>query len=403
VKLSTLPPERLFGFLHRRRRLDQSGRVRSLPNTPLEAIFNQILTAANEFVPSNAGSILLDDPQTKRADTVANKLVFVACFGDHAGQLVGQEILSDQGIVGRVYRSGQPYLSRDPQRDPYFFEDIDARLEFTTRSILCVPVKIGTAVCGALELINGAGAAAYGQRDLDLLSVFAGYISSSLQNAMDARLAQELARRDDLTGLYNDRFLHFALGSEVEAAVAAGRDVSVVFLDLDWFKEVNDDHGHLVGSRVLREVGELLARTVPAGTMAARYGGDEFVLICPDMDADRAAALAEDVRSVLANAVYLPDTPDTPVPGRSGPVAVGPSASGPVNLRGAVTASCGVASLRALGLHAHPDPATRQTALLRAADAAMYRAKALGKNQVVRATAADLASRSRRAVPAAGA
>jgi len=401
VKLSTLPPERLFGFLHRRRRLDQTGRVRSLPNTPLEAIFNQILTAANEFVPSNAGSILLDDPQTKRSDAATNKLVFVACFGEHASQLVGHEIFSDQGIVGRVYRSGQPYLSRDPQRDPYFFEDIDARLEFTTRSILCVPVKIGTAVCGALELINGAGAAVYAQRDLDLLSVFAGYISSSLQNAMDARLAQELARRDDLTGLYNDRFLHFALGSEVEAAVAAGRDVSVVFVDLDWFKEVNDDHGHLVGSRVLREVGELLARTVPAGTMAARYGGDEFVLICPDMDADRAAALAEDVRSVLANAVYLADTPDTPVPGRSG--AVVSTSSGPVNLQGTVTASCGVASLRTLGLHTHPDPATRQTALLRAADAAMYRAKALGKNQVVRATAADIASRSRRAVPGAGA
>src|SRR5262245_40378743 len=124
MRLVTLPPERLATFLQRRRRGD-APRARALLEAPLDAIFERILGAANEFVPSSAGSILLDDPLTKRSDdTAANRLVFVACFGERAESLVGAEIGSDNGIVGRVYRSGQPYMTRDPRRDPYFYDDI---------------------------------------------------------------------------------------------------------------------------------------------------------------------------------------------------------------------------------------------------------------------------------------
>jgi diguanylate cyclase (GGDEF)-like protein len=378
VKFTSLPPERLFQFLHRRRR-GEGTRARTLPDTPLDAIFTTILAAANEFVPSSAGSILLDDPATKRDDASVNRLVFVACFGERSETLVGQEIASTHGIVGRVYRSGQPYLSRDPRRDPYFYEDIDARIDFETRTILCVPIAIGTAVCGALELLNATEQPAYGPRDLDLLSVFAGYISSSLQNAMDARLSQELARRDDLTGLFNDRYLHHELGHRVDAAIARSAHLSLLFLDLDWFKDVNDQHGHLTGSRVLREVGALLGRTLPAGMVPARYGGDEFVVICPGIDEEQACALAEDVREVIARTAYAAGT--------------GPDDEPAVGLRGVITCSVGVASLRDLGLHESADTASRQSALLRAADTAMYRAKADGKNRVVCAVPTDLTPR----------
>jgi len=359
----TLGPEEISRFLMRTRRQREgpTGEIR------LDVQLREILERANDFVPSVAGSILLDDPRAKLIGTRVNRLTFIAVFGPTASNLLGRRLPVTRGIAGHVYTTGKPYLSTDIAADPYFAADFDEEGVFVSKSIVGVPVIVGESICGVLELVNRLDNKPYECRDLELLRIFAGYISSSIQNALDAIRAKELARRDDLTGLYNDRFLHSRLCDEIERAERDSTDLSILFLDLDDFKKVNDTHGHLAGSRTLAELGRLLAESMPPGAICARYGGDEFVIVLPGADVARAVAAAEEVRRRIAEHTFLA-TPDA-----SGRPAV--------HLRG-ITASVGIASY-----HEHVasrgEAERRENALLRLADQAMYDAKHMGKNRVV--------------------
>jgi diguanylate cyclase (GGDEF)-like protein len=335
----------------------------------LDLVLRQILQKANEFVPSQSGSILLDDPFRKVASRRENELVFIAAFGDSGANLIGQRLSAQHGIAGQVYQSGAPYLSADVEGDVFFYPDIDQQLGHKTQSVVCVPIYIGKHVCGVLELINKLDGRPFTERDKTLLEIFAGYTSFTLQNALDARRANELAKKDDLTGLYNDRWFNVRLHEVVDDARRSGRGAVLIFMDLDRFKVVNDCHGHLAGSQVLREVGFLLKRIVaqPEATVA-RYGGDEFVMILPATTLDGGIAVCEEIRRAIHNQIFLDREW-----GFSNP---------PLHLGGILSASIGVAQYI-------PDPAStlsieeQKSELLRRADAAMYRAKSLGKNQVV--------------------
>ncbi|HUR82712.1 MAG TPA: sensor domain-containing diguanylate cyclase [Thermoanaerobaculia bacterium] len=335
----------------------------------LDLVLRQILQKAFEFVPSESGSILLDDPFRKVASRRDNELVFIATFGESSSNLVGQRLSARHGIVGRVYQNGTPYLSADAQSDQYFYNNIDSQIGYTTHSIVAVPIYIGKHVCGVLELINRLEGKTFTRRDMTLLEIFAGYTSFTLQNALDAKRAHELAKKDDLTGLYNDRWFHVRLTETLSDARQSGRDAILLFLDLDRFKVINDCHGHLAGSQVLREVGFLLKRIVqhPEATVA-RYGGDEFVMVLPSTPMEDALRIADEIRRAIESTAFLSREWGFSMP--------------PLHLAGVLTASIGIARYV-------PDPAAdtpvelEKGELLRRADAAMYRAKSLGKNQCV--------------------
>jgi diguanylate cyclase (GGDEF)-like protein len=356
-----LEPASLERFLQRRRANPQLALELNLAENLVE-----ILRKANQFVPSAAGSILLDDPAQKRRDRPENRLTFIAAFGDKSPGLVGREIRADHGIAGHVYSTGAAYATADAAADRHFYGVFDAEIEYTTRTLVAIPVRIEQEVCGVLELINRQGRAGYGERDLNLLEIFADYISISIQNVLDGRQAQEIAKRDNLTGLFNDRYLHIALTQAIERCRRARHDLAVLFLDLDFFKRVNDTHGHLAGSQVLQEVGAILAERVTRhGAFSARYGGDEFVLVAPRLGLEGAVDLAEDVRTAVLETTYC---------ARPGEIQ-----REPLHLKG-LTCSVGVATLeRHLA-----DEVTAEGAkgmLLRLADAAMYVAKETGRNR----------------------
>jgi diguanylate cyclase (GGDEF)-like protein len=335
----------------------------------LDLVLRQILQKANEFVPSESGSILLDDPFRKVASRKENELVFIATFGDSARNLVGQRLSAEHGIVGRVYQSGTPYLSADVKKDEYFYGNIDEQIGHKTHSVVAVPVYIGKHVCGVLELINRLEGQSFTRRDMTLLEIFAGYTSFTLQNALDAKRAHELAKKDDLTGLYNDRWFHVRVTETLADARKSGREAVLLFLDLDRFKWVNDCHGHLAGSQVLREVGFLLKRIVQRGdATVARYGGDEFVMILPDTTLDEGLRICEEVRRTVEATSFLDREWGFSMPA--------------LHLRGVLTVSIGVARYIP-GDPSAPSVELEKSELLRRADIAMYRAKSLGKNQVV--------------------
>ncbi len=298
-----------------------------------------------------------------------NELVFIATFGEAGRDLVGQRLSARQGIAGQVYQTGTPRLSADVKRDVFFHPEIGQKHGQKTNLVFYLPIYIGKHVCGVLELINRLDGNAFTDRDKTLLEIFAGYTSFTLQNALDGKRAHELARKDDLTGLFNDRWFHLRLTEAVAEARQSGKAGLLIFMDLDQFKIVNDNHGHLAGSQVLREVGFLLKRIIQSPTATvARYGGDEFVLILPDTTLEDGLAIAEEIRSSIAATTFLDREWALNNP--------------PLHLRGILSASVGIAE------HVPTSDASisiehEKSDLLRRADAAMYRAKSLGKNQVV--------------------
>jgi diguanylate cyclase (GGDEF)-like protein len=362
-EVHSLPVEDLDPFLDRHRYA-----AFAPARLQVGAFLREILLKANDFVPSAAGSILLDRPSERGQTPAQTSLYFVATFGPSGPNLLGKSLAADRGVVGRVYRTGEPYLMDDPGRDPNFYTHFDQSHRFTTTTLIAVPVRIERTVCGVLELVNRADGQAYTARDLALLEIFARYTSVSIENLLDAQRAAEMARRDDLTGLYNDRFFNHRLTEELVRADVTLSSVALLFLDLDNFKNVNDTHGHLAGSQVLKEFGSLLRQVVPPERgVSARYGGDEFVVILPEHDADAALRVANEVRSALADARFLRGSFSW--------------ADGPVHWRRALTCSIGIAVYpEDVGREGTTDQ--RKNVLLREADQAMYRAKGSGKDQV---------------------
>jgi diguanylate cyclase (GGDEF)-like protein len=179
----------------------------------------------------------------------------------------------------------------------------------------------------------------------------------SLDSALRLKRAEELTVTDDLTQLYNSRYLNLVLRKETKRASRSGRPLSLLFLDLDGFKSINDTHGHLFGSRALVEAAGLIRGSARETDVVARFGGDEFALILPDTGAEGAYAVGERARVRIAEYRFL--------------------AGDGLDIH--LTASVGVATL--------PDVAASAEELVQAADMAMYRVKETGKNGIQAAAA----------------
>jgi diguanylate cyclase (GGDEF)-like protein len=174
----------------------------------------------------------------------------------------------------------------------------------------------------------------------------------ALENALRVQRAEALSVTDDLTQLYNSRYLSQVLRRETKRASRSGRPLSLLFVDLDGFKSINDSHGHLFGSRALVEAASVIRASARETDMVARFGGDEFALILPDTGSEGAVSVGERVRERIAAFRFLQGD----------------------GLSIQLTVSVGVATL--------PDVAASADALIQAADEAMYWVKEHGKNGI---------------------
>jgi len=351
-------------FLGRKRR----GRAVIEP-PPLSAWLAQTLDLARTLVPSQAGSLLLDEPGRRGS----SPLTFVSAFGPAAERLVGMHVPAGRGIAGHVYASGETWVTSELKQDPHFFGSVDDASSFSTRCVVAAPIRLESKVCGVFELVNRTGRASFSERDKLTVELFAQHVSRAILNAVDILKQNQLALRDDLTGLFNTRSLESYLRSQMrKQAKARGEDLSLVFLDVDRLKAVNDRLGHGAGSEVLRRVGGCVAHALQHASLpearAYRFGGDEFVIILPSTSPDDAAALADEVRQQVSESSGKPR--------RHG------------GLLPRVTLSVGVSSAQT-SLRSTQSTATGSARLLAAADKALYRAKRRGRDRVIRATRRD--------------
>ena len=218
---------------------------------------------------------------------------------------------------------------------------------------LCVPLIAGGRLVGAVQATRKNGRAdAFTQEEARVVEVVCASLATALANAIDYHDATRQTLIDDLTRLYNVRYLYQTLEAEIRRARRYSSAVSVVFMDLDGFKLVNDAYGHRAGSATLTEVAQVITRSVRDSDFVARYGGDEFVLMLPETSAKRALQMAERVRLRIAAHRFR----------------------GGVGADIYLTASFGVASF--------PEHATQAEKLIELADAAMYEAKQRDKNNV---------------------
>jgi diguanylate cyclase (GGDEF)-like protein len=268
--------------------------ARALTQTlELEDILRTIMDKMAQFFGPERWSMLMVDEK-------AQQLYYAIAVGEDAESLRALRIPLGEGVAGWVASTGNTLVVPDVSLDTQWDAFSRAHPELNIHSIACIPIRSGDKTLGVIQLLNSK---------LDLMSEYSNsflrilcdYAAIAIQNARSVQLIHELTITDDCTGLFNARHLYTMLDEQV--AVGGGnRDhqFSLLFVDLDHFKEVNDTHGHLVGSRLLAEVGNLMKRSLGAANASFRYGGDEFVALLPGLSKqaaiDATMRLWEDLR-----------------------------------------------------------------------------------------------------------
>ena len=222
------------------------------------------------------------------------------------------------------------------------------------RSILCCPISRRAEKIGVLELINRSSGP-FTDEDLAFVQKALPPLAVSLAVAREFENSRKLTITDDLTGLYNSRYLRRYLEIDVKRCLRYKKKVSLLFIDVDGFKRINDTYGHLAGSRILAETGELFRQVIRESDVVARYGGDEFVIVLPETPLAGALITAERIRKKVAEHEFSPH-----------------------DLQIRLTVSLGVAC--------YPRHALTAEELVRKADAAMYLAKESSRNNIKTAT-----------------
>lgn len=269
--------------------------------------------------------------------------------------LLGTVAASGEPMRGRVDRDGPVLSANEPRCVTYVAVPVAAPTAGPTTG-LEPHTERPPAARGVLALYDRHGFDEFDDADLVTLRTFAGQAAVAVDNVRVHEEAQRLSLTDPLTGLSNYRYLRESLRREVERASRFGRDLAVLALDLDHFKEVNDGYGHAAGDAVLAEFARRLRAEIREVDFAFRQGGEEFVVLLPETDADGASVLAERLGTAV----------------RRSPVLVVSAGGSPAPRRIPVTVSIGIAVF--------PHHGATGAAVLEAADDALYAAKAGGRD-----------------------
>lgn len=269
----------------------------------------------------------------------------------HEGRLTpkistGEQLPSGAGLASKALITGKSIIENDVASVPGYFAGFEE-----TKSEMCVPLIFFGEKLGVLAL-DSAQKGAFDTDDIQPLESVADICAAAIQNASYFDRMRQLAYVDGLTGIHNRRFFEMRIAEELERSSRFQSRMSIIMVDIDHFKRLNDEFGHLLGDEVLRSVSSILKQQLRKMDMVCRYGGEEFAIVVPETAGENAMRVAEKLR----RQVEMHDFPGVPRP---------------------VTISCGVAD--------YPEHGATRDDVVAAADAALYQAKQQGRNRVAAA------------------
>jgi diguanylate cyclase (GGDEF)-like protein len=308
-------------------------------DTILQSIMEKI---AAYFEPAAWSLLMLDEP--------SSEFYYAAVVGRGCERVNALTLKTGETLARWVVEKGEPIVISDVKQDPRLQQTGDSDFFAGGCSVVCAPVRTGGKVLGIIQLVN-VDMRIYERNEL-LLQTLADYAAIAIENARAVRRVQELSITDTCTGLYNARHLFTVLAEEVHRSKRFGYEFSLLFIDLDHFKRVNDEHGHLIGSKLLGEFGQSLRDHLRLVDVAFRYGGDEFAVLLPQTSKEAALFVARRLMAVFHTTGWLPDKP----------------------LSVALRASVGIAC--------YPADATTPEALVQLADEMMYQVKQAGRDNI---------------------
>lgn len=294
---------------------------------------------AQSFSVDHVGMLLLEDGKLRMR---AEKGRLTPIQGE------GLEFPAAAGLSGRALREGRPVLENDVNQAPGYVRGF-----LETRSELCIPLISFGETLGVLVL-ESARPNAFHPGDIGPLCSVADICGIAIQNARLFQRVRQMAYMDGLTGLFNRRYFDLRVVEEIERVKRYDGRFSLILIDIDHFKEVNDDYGHLAGDEVLRQIRIIFAQSLRKADVPCRYGGEEFIIIAPHITRGQARRIAEKLRRTVAGWAF---------PGVNRPITI----------------SAGVAEC--------PENGDTHQELVKAADTALYAAKQEGRNRVYTAQA----------------
>jgi diguanylate cyclase (GGDEF)-like protein len=308
----------------------------------LPSIVRTLLASMGRFIDADLWALLMLDPDRK-------ELYYTEAGGGEDPRLRGLRVKVGEGLAGWVALHGETLIVPEAQSDPRLATASGPDL--IVRSAVGLPIRGRKGTHGVLEIFNPR-LAENSDYNIAFLHILVDFAAVAIENAQDVAHAQQLTITDDATGLYNARHLYTILDRELETARKDSKSLSLIFLDLDRFKAVNDAHGHIIGSELLGQVGHCIRELCRSTDLCFRYGGDEFVIIMPATTREEALRLTRSIHANLARSIFT----------------IGKG------LQLSIEASAGIATYPGDGRTLH--------AILGAADKRMYQVKSSGRGRV---------------------
>lgn len=318
--------------------------TRSLTSSfDLDTILRTILEHMEDTVEAELWTLLM-------LEEGGEALYYALAAGEQQQALRGLRVRMGEGVAGWVAEHGETLIVPEASQDPRLQEQNSARPPMV-RSVIALPLRGRKGTQGVIEIYNPR-AEQMTDYAIAFLHILADHAAIAMENAQDVARIQQLTITDDTTGLYNVRHLYDVLNRTLNEDLAAGKPLSLFFLDLDHFKWVNDEHGHLAGSELLARVGQTLQQLSRKQDICFRYGGDEFVVLLPETSKTDAAQQAQHLLRELMKTHFVL---------QHGPVLQ-------------MSASVGLATA--------PDDGVDMHSIIGRADARMYEVKNSGRGRV---------------------